>query len=145
MKVIIIKKCKDGNINDIIEVSSGYGTNFLIKNGFAAPINKSSNSKLESRLKTNEENFSQKMEEAILLKGKLEDLLLIFELKTTNLIIHGSVTTKKINQKLRELGFVLEKHAVPHVQIESLGITKIKVKLFDKIEATIKVLVNKIE
>ncbi len=145
MRVIIIKKCKEGNINDIVDVSSGYGTNFLIKNGFAEPINKSSQLNLEKRIKNNEEKFKENVIEATSLKKELEKITLIFELKTTNLIVHGSITTKKINQKLKELGFELNKHAIPHIQIESLGITNIKAKLFDKIEANIKVLVNKVE
>lgn len=145
MKVIIIKKCKDGNVNDVVEVSSGYGTNYLIKNGFAEPINKITNLKLESRLKNNEELLEERIQEAILLKNKLEKIELNFDLKVTNMIVHGSITTKKVNQKLKELGFDLNKHSVPHVHIESLGATSIQVKLFDKIEATIKIMVNKIE
>ncbi|MDK2819299.1 MAG: 50S ribosomal protein L9 [Mycoplasmataceae bacterium] len=145
MKVIIIKKCKDGNVNDVVEVSSGYGTNFLIKNGFAEPINKSSISKLKDREKFNKDTFDKNLELANDLKFKLEELTLSFELKTTNLIVHGSITTKQVNIKLKDLGFVLEKHSVPSVRIDSLGLTKVKVKLFDKVEATLKIMVTKSE
>lgn len=143
MKVIIIKNCKDGKVNDVIEVSAGYGTNFLIKNGFAEPINKSSNSKLTKRLEDKEEIFQQKQQEAILLKNQIEKLNLEFSLKVTNMVIHGSITTKKVNLKLKELGFNLDKHAVPHIQINSLGVTNVPIKLFDKIEARLKVMVVK--
>lgn len=34
MKVILIKDCKDGKVNIIIEVLDGYGFNFLINKGF---------------------------------------------------------------------------------------------------------------
>ncbi len=145
MKVIIIKNCKDGKVNEVIEVSDGYGTNYLIKNGFAEPINKLSNANLEKRLEDKQENFDKQELEAILLKQQLEILSLEFHLKVTNMIIHGSITTKKVNLKLKELGFNLNKHAIPHIQIESLGVTNIQVKLFAKIEATLKIVVSKSE
>ncbi len=145
MKVIIIKNCKDGKVNDVIEVSSGYGTNFLIKNGFAEPVNKLSNSKLEKRLDDKNKIFEEKQKEAILLGEELSKLALEFELKVTNMVIHGSITTKKVNLKLKELGFNLSKHSVPHLQIESLGTTYVPIKIFDKIEAMLKVVVNKSE
>ena len=145
MKVIIIKNCKDGKVNEVIEVSSGYGTNYLIKNGFAEPINKFSNSNLDKRLEDKREIFNKKEAEAILLKEQLEQLSLDFYLKVTNKVIHGSITTKKVNLKLKELGFNLNKHSIPHVHIESLGVKNIQAKLFDKIEATLKIVVNKSE
>jgi large subunit ribosomal protein L9 len=145
MKVIIIKNCKDGKVNDVIEVSAGYGTNFLIKNGFAEPINRSSNSQLEKRLDDKNKILQEKIAEAILVKEALERIHLEFDLKVTNMVIHGSITTKKVNLKLKELGFNLNKHAVPHIQIESLGVSVVPVKVFDKIEASLKIMVNKSE
>ncbi|MGL6125299.1 MAG: 50S ribosomal protein L9 [Metamycoplasmataceae bacterium] len=145
MKVIIIKNCKDGNVNDIIEVSPGYGINYLIKNGFAEPINKNSNSQLQKRLEDKNKIFQERTDEALILKEKIENLTLEFNLKTTNMIVHGSITTKKVNLKLKELGFNLNKYIIPHVDIRSLGITNIKLKLFDRIEANLKVLVTKSE
>ncbi|MGL5205037.1 MAG: 50S ribosomal protein L9 [Metamycoplasmataceae bacterium] len=145
MKVIIIKNCKDGKINDIIEVSSGYGTNFLIKNGFAEPINKSSNLQLQKRLENSKKLHEERVKEAMELKNKLEKITLEFSLKVTNLIVHGSITTKQVNIKLKEWGFHLEKHSVPHLHITSLGITMVPIKLFEKIEATLKILVSKSE
>ncbi|MGL5732798.1 MAG: 50S ribosomal protein L9 [Metamycoplasmataceae bacterium] len=145
MKVIIIKNCKDGKVNDVIEVSPGYGTNFLIKNGFAEPVNKSSNSQLEKRLEEKNKLHAERIQEANILKEQLEKLTLEFSLKVTNLIVHGSITTKQVNLKLKELGFHLEKHAVPHLHITSLGITMVPIKLFEKIEATLKILVNQSE
>lgn len=145
MKVIIIKKCKDGNINDIVDVSPGYGTNFLIKNGFAEPINNLSISKLKSREKSDKEAFEKNFELASSLKFKLEELTLSFELKTTNLVVHGSITTKQIITKLKDLGFTLEKHSLSSIKIDSLGLTRVTVKLFDKVEATLKIMVVKSE
>ena len=35
MKVIMIKKYQKYNVDEVVEVSDGFGTNFLIKNGYA--------------------------------------------------------------------------------------------------------------
>nr|WP_318029074.1 bL9 family ribosomal protein [Mycoplasmopsis bovis] len=50
MKVILIKDCKDGKANTIIEVSDGYGSNFLINKGFAVPYNEKTKKQLEKKL-----------------------------------------------------------------------------------------------
>ncbi|MGL5617853.1 MAG: 50S ribosomal protein L9 [Metamycoplasmataceae bacterium] len=145
MKVIIIKNCKDGKVNDVIEVSPGYGTNFLIKNGFAEPVNKLSNSKLEKRLEEKNQLHEERIKEANILKERLEKITLEFSLKVTNLIVHGSITTKQVNLKLKELGFHLEKYAFSHIHITSIGATIIPIKLYEKIEAKLTILVNKSE
>ena len=45
MKVIFIKDLKkQGKVNEIKEVSDGYATNFLIKNGYAVKYTKTSRS-----------------------------------------------------------------------------------------------------
>ena len=47
MKVIIIKSYGKYKVDDIVEVSNGFGTNFLIKNGYAVPINESTSKELK--------------------------------------------------------------------------------------------------
>ena len=48
MKVIFIKDLKkQGKVNEIKEVSDGYATNFLIKNGYAVKYTKTSSSILD--------------------------------------------------------------------------------------------------
>ena len=52
MKVIFIKDLKkQGKVNDIKEVSDGYATNYLIKNGYAVKYTKTSSSILDKELK----------------------------------------------------------------------------------------------
>ena len=50
MKVILIKDCKNGKANTIIEVSNGYGSNFLVNKGFAVPYNDVTKKQLDERL-----------------------------------------------------------------------------------------------
>lgn len=139
MKVIIIKPYQKYKIDDIIEVSNGFGTNFLIKNGYAVPINDSTSKDLEVRKDNQEKERARLEQEALILKDKIEELELVFSLKVTNDVIHGSISSKKINQELIAKGFKLDKHIIPSVHINSLGITKIKLKLFHNVEAILKV------
>lgn len=135
MKVIIIKKWKKYNVNEIVEVKNGFGANFLIKNGHAVPINKNTIHVLETKKELEKEIFQKNVEQANLLKKQIEELKLIFFLKTTGLVVHGSITNKKVNQTLIENGIKLEKHALPHIFINSLGITKVKIRLFNNVYA----------
>ncbi len=73
MKVIIIKQYQKYKINDIIEVSNGFGKNFLIKNGYAVPINESTKKELEIK----KDNYQK--EQAKLEKESLELLLKLLQ------------------------------------------------------------------
>lgn len=139
MKVIIIKQYQKYKVDDIIEVSNGFGKNFLIKNGYAVPINDSTSKELEIKKDNQKKELAKQEAEALVLKEKIEELELVFSLKVTNDVIHGSISSKKINQELIAKGFKLDKHIVPSVHINSLGTTKIKLKLFHNVEAILKV------
>ena len=139
MKVIMLKKWDKYNVDEIVEVSNGFGTNFLIKNGYAAPINKSTQHALETKKENEKKDYDAKRKQALEIKEKLEKEKLTFYLKTTNLVVHGSISTKKINQALIERGYKIDRHSFEHLAINSLGITKTKIKLFDDVVATLEI------
>lgn len=73
MRVIFIKDLKGkGKINEIKEVSDGYATNFLIKNGYAVKYTKESSKRLDTDIKNNEMRESNLKDSALKLKDKLE-------------------------------------------------------------------------
>lgn len=140
MKVIIIKKYKNYNIDDVVEVSDGFGKNFLIKEGYALSYNKINERNLNNKKDLMKKENEKQKEKAIILKNELEKLELLFFLKTSqNNVVHGSITSKKIIQELINKGIKIDKHLIPHVQINSLGISKIKIKLFDDVEAILNI------
>ncbi len=70
MKVILIKDCKDGKANTIIEVSDGYGSNFLINKGFAVPYNEKTKKQLEKKLSDLTAKWNGSASKCIGIKGK---------------------------------------------------------------------------
>ena len=139
MKVIIIKDCKDGKKNDVVEVSNGYATNFLIKKGLALPVNQKTQHKLKVDLKHQKELKEANIAKSEKIKAIIEGLTLEFPLKFTNNMAHHSISRKQIMKSLRDAGIKVESHSVENVHIKSEGITKVNIKLLEGVEATLKV------
>ncbi|WP_027120884.1 50S ribosomal protein L9 [Mycoplasmopsis lipofaciens] len=147
MKVILIKDCKDGKANTIIEVSNGYGSNFLIAKGFGVPYNKQTQKDLEKRLSVLVNDEMEKRSQALELKNKIEKELLVFNLtahidNNGNLITHKSISTKDIIKKMTEKGYKLDKYAIQKVHLVSNGMHDINVEVYKDIIAKLKVKVT---
>ncbi|MCP4336771.1 MAG: 50S ribosomal protein L9 [Mycoplasma sp.] len=144
MKVIIIKNCQKGKVNDIIEVADGYAKNFLIKKGFAIPVNSSTQRYLNKKIDIINKEKTEQINTSIKQKEELEKIELFFSLKTTNNIVHGSITNKQILKKLKENGInYIGKYNLKYNSISSIGITEIEVKLKNNIKTKIKIRVGK--
>ncbi|MGL5521827.1 MAG: 50S ribosomal protein L9 [Metamycoplasmataceae bacterium] len=143
MKIILLQDCKDGAKDTIIEKPLGYAKNYLIKNGLAVPFNDINEKELKKRIQVKDENYLKEYQEALQLKDEIEKITLNFSLKTTNDVIHGSITQKKINLALIEKGIKLKKHSLVDVHIASIGTSIVKVKLFEKVMAELKIIIAK--
>ncbi|OYD27114.1 large subunit ribosomal protein L9 [Mycoplasma testudineum] len=143
MKVIIIKDNKDGKVNDVIDVSPGYASNFLIKNGLGVPYNKENVKLLNKRLEAIAKEHEIKRQHAIELKSQLEKVNLTYKLKVNHTTgdgqTHHSITTKQIMASLADSGFHLEKHSIEKIHLNYIGNHKIVGKLYDGIEFHIQV------
>ncbi|MBG0730641.1 50S ribosomal protein L9 [Mycoplasma sp. 'Moose RK'] len=145
MKVILIKDTKDGKANTIVDVSPGYATNFLFKNGLAEPFNPQNQRLLEERKKRLQEIEETKKQTALVLKAQIENVILNFKLKGTKDLAHGAISAKKIRKVLEEKGIFLEKQTLQTEGISSFGTSVIDLKLTSKISAKLKVNVEKDE
>ena len=139
MKVIIIKDCSDGKVNDIVDVSAGYATNFLIKKGFALPFNDKTKHMLENKINNLNEIDQAKRENSLKAKSIIESLDIKYKLKVTNNVVHGSITKKQIHKSLIDHGVKIDSHNIENVRIASIGISKVHIKLYKDIEAILKV------
>lgn len=146
MKVIFIKDLKKkAKKGDIKEVADGYAENFLIKNGYAVPSNTKNLNQLKYEQRKEEKKQDQLKQEALVQKEKLEKLTLEFKVKTgSGDKVFGSISVKQIKDALLKEGEKVEKSMIDmEVPISSLGFHYIKINLYPKIIAKVKIHVVK--
>ena len=146
MQVIFIKDLrKQGNKGEIKEVKSGYAENFLIKQGYAIPLNQQNLRNLQHENKKIEEEDQKNKDLALKEKEKLEKIELEFKVKTgKDDRVFGSISPKQIKEELLKKDIKVEKRQIKlDNNIVSLGYHKVKIELYKKVEAEIKVHVVK--
>lgn len=142
MKVIFIKDLKkQGKVNEIKEVSDGYATNFLIKNGYAVKYTKTSNEILNNNIQNAKIQEEKNIQEATKIKQELEKIELVFNVKSgANGKAFGNISTKQISQKLTELNFKIDKKQIEITEsLNTLGTYYIKINLHKKVQANLKI------
>ncbi len=142
MKVIFVKDLKNqGKVDEIKEVSDGYATNFLIKNGYAVKYTKGSHERLQEDIKSRNEKEAEDIKEANNLKQKLAKENIAFTVKTgKDGKVFGNISTKQIHEKLSELGYTIDKKKIVlDMPLNTLGVHNVKIILHKKVEATLQV------
>lgn len=135
MKVIFVKDLKkQGKVNEVKEVSDGYATNFLIKNGYAVKYTKTSSDRLNSDIENIKNKEAALVKEANELKDKLSKESLKFTVKSNNGKVFGSISSKQIADELDRLGYKIDKKKIKiDIPLSSLGHHIVKVELHKKV------------
>ena len=145
MKVIFIKDLKkQGKVNEIKEVSDGYATNFLIKNGYAVKYTKTSNEILNTNLKNQQLEEEKNIKDATKIKNELEKIEIIFNVKSgKDGRTFGTVSTKQIAEKLNELNYKIDKKQILiDTPLNTLGTHLVNNNLHKKVNCQLKVVLK---
>ena len=140
MKVILLKDVKkQGKKDDILEVSDGYATNYLIKNKLAVAYSKTSKQILDKEIDKREKEEEKLVNEYNEIKKKLENKIIEFKVKTgAQDKVFGTVSSKQISEKLNEMGYKIDKKCIKvNGSIASLGVTNVEVELHKKVKFSI--------
>lgn len=141
MKVIFIKDLKkQGKVNEVKEVSDGYATNYLIKNGYAVKYTKTSSSILNKDIEEKKIKEENDVKRALELKKQLDNITLKFEVKCNNGKVFGSISSKQIHEELKNRGFDVDKKLIKiENAVSSLGMHIVKINLHKKVCCELKV------
>lgn len=142
MKVIFIKDLKgQGKKGEIKNVKDGYGTNFLIKNGYAVQANPGNMKHQETLNQKKLEEEQELIKECETIKSKVEKMKLTFKVKTgAQDRVFGSVSSKQIATELNKKGINVDKRIIKiDGEITCLGVHEVKLELHKQVTAIIRV------
>ena len=145
MKVILQEDVSNlGTIGDVVNVSDGYGRNFLIPRGLAVRADEKNVRQLEHTLRAITRKKANQLAEAQAVASKLDGVAV--SIKRTagedSDKLFGSVTNRDIAEALASEGYEVDKRAIELADpIKSIGIFQVPVRLHSEISASVKVYV----
>jgi len=145
MKVLLKENIEDlGKKGDILEVSPGYGRNFLIPKKLAMEVTPTNGKMIEMVQRALRKGLEKEMKSFQSLVQKLNQVTLAFPRKAgTKDTIFGSVSATDIKEALADLDFSIEKRRILLSEpLKRLGSYAIPIKVFhdERAEITVEVI-----
>ncbi|HCC60011.1 MAG: 50S ribosomal protein L9 [Candidatus Staskawiczbacteria bacterium RIFOXYC1_FULL_37_43] len=145
MKVILLQDVeKLGKKYDLKEVKDGYARNFLLPGKLARPATKEALKWLENQKELIEKEAEEDLKKSQELASKLDGLELSIAIKIGEEgQLFESITSQKILEKLKEMGFEVKKSQISlEKPIKELGEFPVKINLDHNLEIEIKLIVT---
>ena len=142
MKVILKQNVPSlGKAGDLIKVHGGYARNYLISKDLAIEANEKNIKTFEHEKRNILKKAEKEQKSAEDFAQALANVTLAFSRKVGDQDkIFGSVTTKDIEESLKEKGYNIDrKMIILDEHIKSLGEFKVKIKLTAVVETELKV------
>ena len=147
MKVILLKDVKGkGKAGDVVNVSDGYARNFLFAKSLAKEATTGNinmlNSQKEKERKQKQAEIEAAQQKAAELKGK--EIKLIAK-SGDNGKLFGAITSKDIVSELKKkFGLDIDKKKIVMDTIKTVGAYDIELKIYPKVSAKIKVIIESV-
>lgn len=127
-----------GYKNDIVDVKSGYGRNYLIPTGKAVIASDSAKKMLAEDLKQRAHKLEKIKNEAQALADKLAEVTLTIPTKVSATgVIYGSVNSLQIADELKKLGFDIDRKIIVVKDVKAVGSYHATVKLHKEVSVEI--------
>ncbi|HRF86614.1 MAG TPA: 50S ribosomal protein L9 [Alloprevotella sp.] len=128
-----------GYKDDIVNVKSGYGRNYLIPTGKAVIASPSAKKVLAENLKQRAHKLEKIKNDALALAEKLgavETIRIATKVSATG-AIYGSVNSLHISEELGKLGFEIDRKTIILKDVKEVGSYKATVKLHKEVSVEI--------
>lgn len=145
MRVILLKDVENlGKKYEIKEVKAGYARNFLIPQGLARPVTKEVLKWLEVQKEIGAKKTEEELKNIQDFVSKVDGLELSFPVKVGEKgELFESITTQKISEKLKTLGFEIKKTQIDLKEpIKELGEFPVKIHFEHNLEAEIRAIIT---
>ena len=144
MKVILKSDVKGtGKKGDVVEVSDGYGKNFLVKKGLAEIATSSGINVVNQKKAAAEFHKAEEIKAMKALAEQLNGQTVVVKIKVgENGKVFGCVTSQNAAAALKEKGFDVDKKKIRMDTIKTLGTFDAEIRLMENISAKIKVSVE---
>jgi len=143
MKVLLVKDLKKvGKKGQIVEVSDGYGANYVIPQGYGKFLNEEAMREYRQNVADEKAMEAEKKVEAEEVASRLGSIELKYEAKAGKSgAMIGTISTKHIAEKLKsEYDIVIDKRKfIDKYPINAFGLTKLRIELYKGVLGTITV------
>ncbi|HWZ58558.1 MAG TPA: 50S ribosomal protein L9 [Gemmatimonadaceae bacterium] len=146
MEVILRQAVENlGHPGDIVDVSAGFGRNYLLPRGLAYAATTGNKKRIEQERQRLDAAESSRRASAQEVADKLAQVSLTFSARVGDEgKLFGSVTAADIAHQLEAQGFAIEKRQVDlHEPIRALGVYRVAVRLHADVKPEVKVWVIK--
>lgn len=142
MKVILLADVKDvGKVNDIVEVSDGFGKNFLINKGLATGVNDKTLAQRDARLADIKKEHDEELFNAEQLKERLEAHRFVLYLTSNHGRTFGVISNKNIMDEINKNEKLIEKHMFDESYKLTIGESTVVLNLTKEVKANVRILV----
>ncbi len=146
MKVVLLQDVKgQGKKGDIIEASDGYARNFLIPKKLASMATKEILNDIKGKNEANAYHKEQELLKAKELAKEIEGKVVTITAKAGDGKIFGKITAQNVSDAIKmQLHKVVDKKKIQLPDgIKTLGDTKVEIKVYPEVLASVVVRVEK--